>query len=305
MSRLSRCLFFLLYIAAVPFARAQDGFAHDVTGGQGGKSVVARNPDEFRAFATSPDSLIISVEGMLPIGTVNVASNKTIVGLGPNSGFKGTLSIAGGASNVILQNLNFTNPMNKKGKGGGDGVSVYGGRRVWINQCTFYDCGDGCVDVSKGADWVTISWCKFSYTKQRDHRFTMLAIGPEKKKVKNKLHITLHHNWWAEKCDQRMPAARKARVHLYNNYFSCSGNSYCTNARADTELLSQNNYYLGVSDPSVVEKGAKIRASGNIYKDCTGRKDENQNDIFKPPYEYKLDDTKRVPDLVRAGAGAR
>jgi pectate lyase len=245
---------------------------------------------------------------MLSIGGVNVASNKTIRGAGSNAGFQGNLFLPRGTQNVILQNLTFTNPMNKKGKGGGDGVSVYGGRHVWIDHCTFRDCGDGCVDISKGADWVTVSWCKFFYTKQPKHRFTMLVIGPEKKKVKKKVHVTLHHNWWAEKCDQRMPAARKAEVHMYNNYFTCSGNEYATNARDGAEILSEGNYYDGVRNPFYGEKGSDLHVKGNIYEHCSGKMDDgddDDHDVFKPPYDYKVDSAKKVPDKVRDGAGAR
>lgn len=296
-------MFFLLG-AAGP-GRAQEGFAADVTGGAGGEVVTVRTAEEFRARAGAQEPLTILVEGHLRVGNVEVASHKTIRGTGRTPTLHGTLFITRGVTNVILQNLHITNPMNKKGKGGGDGVTVRGGKRIWIDHCTFFDCADGCIDVTDGSDFVTVSWCKFFYTKQPKHRFTMLAVGREGKKHKNKLKITLHHNWWAEKCDQRMPAARKALVHMYNNYFSCRGNSYCSNARRDAEFLSENNYYDGVRNPFYGEKGSRLKESGNIYHDCTGRRDKGDAKVFKPPYPYSLDKTKNVPDLVRAGAGAR
>jgi pectate lyase len=297
------CLCTLLFLPG--FSGAQDGFGGQATGGAGGREVLARTPEEFKSLAAAPEPLIIRVDGPLSVGLAPVSSNKTLVGSSSAAAIRGNLMIGGGVQNVIVRNLTFTNPMNKKGKGGGDGITVRGGKNVFIDHCTFLDCGDGCVDVTEGADFVTISWCKFSYTKQPKHRFVMLTAGREKKKHKNKVKITLHHNWFAENCDQRMPAARKARVHMYNNYFTCSGNSYCSNARKDAEILSESNYYEKVQNPCYAEDGGKIRVSKNIYKDCTGKIDNRNDKVFEPSYEWKVDKAARVPDIVPAGAGAR
>jgi pectate lyase len=283
----------------------QDGFGGQATGGGAGREVVARNAEELKAFVAAPEPLVIKIDGPLSVGLVTVGSNKTLVGSGPSATIQGNLLIGGGAQNVIVRNLTFSNPMSSKGKGGGDGITVRGGKTVWIDHCTFRDCGDGCVDVTEGADFVTVSWCKFSYTKQPKHRFVMLTTGREGKKHKNKAKVTLHHNWFGEKCDQRMPAARKAQVHLYNNYFNCSGNSYCTNIREGAELLSESNYYEKVQNPCYSEDGGKIRTSKNIYKDCTGKIDNRNDKVFEPRYEWKVDKASNVPEIVKAGAGAR
>lgn len=287
---------------------AHEGFAGNVSGGGDGAVVTVKTTEEFCAKAQTPEPLVIRVEGTLNIGSVAPASNKTIVGIGERPTLVGQLFLGGGVENIILKNLFITYPMNKKGKGGGDGVTVRGAKRVWIDHCTFVDCGDGCVDVTEGADFVTVSWCKFYYTNQPEHRFTMLAMGRDKdrkkKKVKNKLNITLHHNWWADNCGSRMPAMRKAEVHMYNNYFSCSGNAYCTNARPDTELLSENNYYEKVQNPLYAEKNVRMKTVDNIFDDCTGKAERRDDKVFKPPYPYSLDKTRKVPDIVRRGAGA-
>jgi pectate lyase len=234
-----------------------------------------------------------------------VASHKTIIGKNAGAVLTGTVLLGGGTQNVVIRNLTFTNPSNKKGKGGGDGITIRGGKNVWIDRCTFHDCGDGCVDITEGADLVTVSWCVFSYTKQPGHRFTMLAMGREKKKHKAKVRVTLHHNWWAEKCDQRMPAARKAHVHMYNNYFTCSGNAYCSNARKEAEILSEANYYESVQNPLYAEDGGKIKVVKNIYANCTGKIARGDDKVFTPPYAWKVNKAGKVPEIVRAGAGAR
>ncbi len=302
---LSRPFLFVVAILLGGAAWAQDGFGGKATGGAGGRQVVARSAGEFRAFVAAPEPLVVRVDGALFVGLAMVNSNKTIVGANPQAVLTGNLMVGGGVQNVIIRNLTFTNPMSKKGKGGGDGITIRGGKNVWIDHCTFHDCGDGCVDITEGADLVTVSWCKFSYTNQPGHRFTMLAMGRDKKKHKNKAKVTLHHNWWAENCDQRMPAARKAQVHMYNNYFTCGGNSYCSNAREDAELLSEGNSYEKVQNPCYSEDGGKIKTSKNIYKDCTGKIAKGDDKVFTPPYKWKVDNAGKVPEIVRAGAGAR
>ncbi len=297
--------FFAVVLIVVGPALAQDGFGGGATGGAGGRIVTARTAEEFRGFVALKEPLVINVEGALNIGFSNLTSNKTLVGKDANATLIGALMLGGGTQNVIIRNLTFTNPMGKKGKGGGDGITIRGGKNIWIDHCTFHDCGDGCVDITEGADLVTVSWCKFSYTKQPEHRFTMLAMGRDKKKHKNKAKVTLHHNWWAENCDQRMPAARKALVHMYNNFFTCSGNSYCSNAREHAEILSEGNYYEKVQNPCYGEDGGKVRAVKNIYKDCTGKIAKGDDKVFTPPYEWQVDKAGKVPEIVRAGAGAR
>lgn len=299
----------LLCLASALPSPAQDGFGGNATGGSGGATVTAKSAEEFHAYMNSPENLIVLVEGTLRIGIANVTSHKTIAGVDKTSTLIGNLFIGSAAQNIIIKNLNVTNPMSKKGKGGGDGITIRGGKLVWITHCTFFDCGDGCIDVTEGADWVTVSWSKFYFTNQPKHRFTMLAVGRDKnrkkQKVKSRLRITLHHNWWAEKCDSRMPSVTRAEVHLYNNYFRCAGNSYCTNVRAGAELLSQNNFYEGVNNPSYAEEDGKMKTEGNIYEKCSGKAENKNDDVFSPPYAYTLDKTKHVPVLVQERAGAR
>ena len=42
------------------------------------------------------------------------------------------------------------------------------------------------------------------------------------------LNVTWHHNWWADNVNQRMPRSRRGKIHIFNNLFTATGNSYCT-----------------------------------------------------------------------------
>jgi pectate lyase len=83
------------------------------------------------AIAT-PGPLNICVRGMiaLPGPMHDVASDKTIIGVGSGSGITGGGLDIDEASNVIIQNLNFRN-------WGDDAINVQdGSTRVWIDQAS-------------------------------------------------------------------------------------------------------------------------------------------------------------------------
>lgn len=284
--------------------KAQDGFCMvngTTTGGAGGPTVTVTNGTDFNTQINIAGPRIIQVQGPITIGRVNTTANKTIIGLGTNAMLYGNLNISdsGGATNVIVRNLRISNP-------GGDGLTIWNTRNVWIDHCTFIDCGDGSCDMNRGSQYVTVSWCKFIYPTQLEHRFTMIADGYNNGAgTTNFGWYTLHHNWWSTRADQRMPASSYGRLHMYNNYFTATNNSYASNARCDTEILSENNYYAGVKSPIYKECNGKISTAGNIYVGTTGNApDAGTDTVFVPPYAYTLDATMGVPSLVMASAGA-
>ncbi len=269
-----------------------DGYGAN-TGGNGGTTVTVNNADDFLSYATSDDSYIVQVSGTIDLDgeRADLGSNTTITGVDENSTIIGNLNVTDENSNVIIKYLTITNP-------DGDGVSVWTGYNVFVNHITFYDCGDGCCDITRGSDYITVSYCKFYYVDQEDHRFTMILGNTDE----SDYHTTIHHNWWAENCDQRMPSGSYSLAHVYNNYFSCEGNSYCTNARIDATWLVESNYYDGVSDPCYYENGGIMEINDNYYNDCDGEMSESNGSV-SVSYSYSLDDVSDVPDIVTESAG--
>jgi pectate lyase len=102
-----------------------------------------------------------------------------------------------------------------------------------------------------------------------------------------------------------MPADRFGQVHMYNNYWDCVGNDYCSTARNIAQMLSQNNYYQGVKSPLAKEGAAKLKTSGNTFASCTGTQATSNDTVFTPSYGYTLDATSDVPARVKGGAGNR
>lgn len=280
--------------------RAQDGFCMvngTTTGGAGGPTVTVSNGTDFNTQINMNGPRIIQVQGPISIGRIFTKADKTIIGLGTNATLLGNLNISD-TSNVIVRNLRITSP-------GRDGLTIWNSQHVWVDHCTFYDTGDGACDMNRGSQYVTVSWCKFIYPTQEEHRFTMIADGYDNGGTITYGYYTLHHNWWSTGSGSRMPASSYGRIHMYNNYFNCTNNGYCSNARCETEFLSENNFYSGVKNPIYKECTGKIKTAGNVYVGTYGKTpDAGTDSVFTPSYAYTLDATVNVPTIVMGGAGA-
>jgi pectate lyase len=283
---------------------AADGYGRNATGGAGGTSVTVTTAAAFKAAVESTATSTITVSGTIDLGAsgrVNMSTgNKTIKGANSGATVKGTIQLSG-VNNVIIQNLNIS--ANTGAAASNDGISVNGSTNVYITKCTVYDCTDGNIDVCKGSDYVTVSWCKFYYTRDNGHNFSNL-IGSSDTDTGG-YHHTWHHNWWSTGCKQRMLADRFGPCHMYNNYWNCSGNDYCTTARNVTQMLSENNYYEGVKNPLAKEGSAKLKTSGNVFSNCTGTQVTSSDSVFTPNYGYTLDTAANAKTRVLAGAGNR
>ena len=183
---------------------------------------------------------------------------------------------------------------------------VNGSHHVWVDHCTFVDCSDGELDITVASDYVTVSWCKFMYLNQTDHKFVNLIAASDDDS--GNYRITFHHNWWSTGCAARMPMSRYGTVHLFNNYYNAPGNQYCSNARTNAQFLSENNLYRQVRSPIYKESNGRIRTQGNIYESWSGTAPDSGTDtldavLTPPPYAYALDPTVNVPNLVTNGAG--
>lgn len=71
-----------------------------------------------------------------PQNPINVASNKTILGVGDKAAIKGKgLRFVNGASNIIVQNIAVTD-LNPEFVWGGDAISFSGADLIWIDHVT-------------------------------------------------------------------------------------------------------------------------------------------------------------------------
>jgi pectate lyase len=326
------CLSFTsgVFAAADGWASVSDanGTPYNLTGGAGGPTVtVTDEPNLFKYACTLTGPYIIQVSGTINIHTVGgdpnsleIKANKTIRGIGTNPTLVGNVGFANRDGNIILENLNITNPHMGDAY---DGISLKQDiHNVLVTKCTFYDTGDGAFDITNRSNYVTVSWCKFYYNNPapvEDHRLACL-VGSSDKQTDDigKERVTYHHNWWANRVKERMPRVRYGKVHVYNNYYSnldAGDGAYCIGVGCGSHIRVESNYFN--TAPKLWENyytGQKDCHSdghigwntGNIFYNCSdpGWATNEYSTTFTPPYPYTLEDTNTVPASVQAYAGA-
>ena len=119
--------------------------------------------------------------------------------------------------------------------------------------------GDGATDFKKNA-FITLSYNHYI----KNHK-TGLVGGS------NSQHtacITFHHNYY-EECSSRLPLARQANMHMYNNYYYKSS-SYSMSIRANGYAFLENNYFEGGQNPYELQTSTDngngyVKALNNIF----------------------------------------
>jgi len=103
------------------------------------------------------------------LGVIHVASNKTLFSANGVTLRHGGL-IIDGQSNIILRNLKFRGlwEWDDATQGaydlqGWDFISITtGSHHIWVDHCDIGKAYDGQLDIVRGSDQVTVSWCRFS-----------------------------------------------------------------------------------------------------------------------------------------------
>jgi len=274
------------------------------TGGDGGDTVEPTSADELIAYAASDEPLIIQIEGSFDVPRLNVASNKTLVGIGNAATLNGGVRIRGkddaNVENVILRNLHVNGGPSDADD---DAMQIYFAHHVWIDHADIYDGPDGNLDITHASSWVTISWTKFRYTsayvkpsgEDSDHRFSNLLGHSDNNSSEDtgRLKVTFHHDYWGERVIERMPRVRFGEVHVFNNYYNAPNNNYCIGGGLEAHLLVENNYFDDVKDPHRFQDDgdtAAIVARNNTYvgiADTTAK--DTRGAAFTPGYTATLE----------------
>lgn len=304
------------------------------TGGGNATPVTVTTLAQLQAAAKGTTASVIYVKGVLPNGVVEVGSNKTIVGI-CGAEIHGHLEL-NGSVNVIIRNIKIvgyavgncaSDPAFNSSVGcssGADAISVQNGaHHIWFDHCDISDGTDGNLDVTKGSDYITISWTKFHYTSRTDnqgsdstgasgHRYSNLIGGSDTEASAGKLNITWHHNWWANNVYERQPQVRFGKNHLFNNLWTSSGNNFCVRAVIDAHILIENNVFSGVKDPHLFYGSASSTSyitadsAKNTYTNATGSKlTGGSGAAFAPTYSYSMDALAQVQSLVTNGVGPK
>jgi pectate lyase len=284
------------------------------TGGAGGATVTATTLDQLRSFCAQAGPLIIRVVGTITgAESIRVSSNKSIlgapgahlIGIGFTIGANSQFGLIG---NVIIRNLIMEKPLAPIDK-----VTIQNGaHNVWIDHNEFFsdldhgiDFYDGQVDVTHGADFITVSWNVF-----HDHFKNSLVGNSENTGDEDSGHlrITYHHNFFNQ-VDGRNPSIRFGTGHVYNNYYLDIGD-YGIASRQNAQIRVERNFFDGVPIPIRADTslsdvpGFVNQVDTNRFVNCGPSSIITAPGNFVPPYDFVLDAVDDVPGIVLQGAGA-
>jgi len=274
---------------------------------------------------------------------IRIPSNTTIIGDQAGARVIGANFVLQDAENVIIRNIQFENifdcflhwdSINSVWNPEYDNVTILSSKHVWIDHNSFtdgdkpnsqpithfgqgYGQHDGELDIIKGADFITVSWNRFS-----NHDKIMLIGSTDKPTFDvGKLRVTVHHNAF-ENSIQRMPRVRYGQVHIYNNYYNEANNpslQHVLGVGISSKIFAQNNYYLlppSITAAKIIKayKGTAIHTEGDIV-------DKKPTDLlaaynaahstaplagdvgWTPTFHGPVDPAQCVPSLVPRNAG--
>ncbi|MBI3350498.1 MAG: hypothetical protein HY020_25285, partial [Burkholderiales bacterium] len=271
---------------------------------------------------------------------VRLTSNTTLIGEGPGAGFVNAWIDITSVSQVIVRNLHLVAPCDvgpvwdpTDGALGNwnsqyDAIGIVTATQVWIDRNTITDapvtddtlpiengktkqCHDGAIDITKGADLITVS-----YNVVTAHDKTMLIGGSDSlTSDAGKLRITIANNVF-NGVTQRVPRVRFGQVHVFNNYFSGSksaspyAHSYSIGAGKSANILSHANVFAVdgatgcdsvVTYPSSDHSGVFQDSGSTLNGAALGACSVLPGATFTPGYVFK----PRPAALVKANALAQ
>ncbi|MFD0856229.1 polysaccharide lyase family 1 protein, partial [Actinomadura adrarensis] len=268
------------------------------TGGAAGQTVTVSSASQFRTYVTSSSPYVIRVNGTISIsGMQNVASNKTIIGVGTAGRISGGGLNLDSVRNVVIRNLTFTGASD-------DAINVQdNSTNIWIDHNDLSRGYDGLIDVKRGSDYVTVSWNRL-----HDHDKSMLLGHSDSNAGQDtgRLRVTYVHNWF-DGTGQRHPRVRFANpVHVLNNYYS-NISSYGVASTENAGVYVERNYFENVRRPTSLQEGSSdqgnIKVLNNYLVNSGTPATRNPSSVRAIPYSYTPEANNTVKATVMAGAG--
>lgn len=268
------------------------------TGGGDKKAVTVKSSSELKNLVKGTNSEVIYVSGKIG-GSYSIGSNKTIIGL---SGAEiGNVTLKG-SSNVIMRNLKLS--------GGEDTVSISSkSHHLWFDHLDMCDSNDETLSITHGSNYITVSWCKYWFTRSGDHRFGGLVGHSDSNSSEDsgKLKVTYHHNWYSDKVIERMPRVRFGQVHVFNNLFESNDTNYAIRCGVDANILSEKNVFIDQKkcfDLNNSNSNAVLQSIDDLFVGSCGSTTGKGGSAFNPPYNYSTESTNGLAEKIRSGAGA-
>lgn len=166
------------------------------------------------------------------------------------------------ATSIEVRNITFTDytedACSFEGGTSATDVDKFDSQRLWVHNCTFnrgknyWDVtdeqdkadGDGATDF-KRASYITIA-----YNNYYNNHKTGLIGSDDNVTTAN---VTFHHNFY-EICESRLPLARQANMHMYNNYYYGSTNTNMS-IRSGAYAFIEACYFDNANNPIVTQLG--------------------------------------------------
>lgn len=269
------------------------GFGHDALGGRGGQIYVVTDSSDRDPVNPVPGTLrhaVIQTEPLWIVFSSNmliklkqeliVNSFKTIDGRGAN------VHIVGGGcitlqyvSNVIIHNIHIhhcgpsgeanvrSSPTHYgwRTKSDGDGISIFGSSKIWIDHCSLSNCKDGLIDAIMGSTGITISNNYFSH-----HDEVMLLGHNDAYALDSGMQVTIAFNHFGEALVQRMPRCRRGYIHVVNNDFT-QWEMYAIGGSANPTINSQGNRYTAPANQNAKEVTKRVDTDERDWTDWNWR----------------------------------
>jgi len=318
------------FVAATPKPIGWASMNGGTAGGGTATPTVVTTLSAFNTAAKGTTAAVIYVSGNLGQGTYTIGSNKTVIGCsGTNPTLGGHVGLAT-STNVIIRNMNIVGyncalpEVNIASGGqcqnGTDALTIdKSSKNVWIDHNAISDGSDGNMDITHGSDFITVSYTRFSYSSARTdpndtgamgHRVSNLVGHSDSNSAEDtgKLNVTWHHNWWAQNVMERQPRVRFGKNHIFNNLYSATGNNYCIGAGYYSNILDQDNVFVGSKQPIELQysnSSTIVVSKGNLYAGTTGTTADKGTGAFTPPYAFTSAAASAVQADVQANAGPK
>lgn len=275
------------------------------------EAVTVDSMDALQREASGSNSKIILVTPGNYNGILKPGANKTIIGIAPGVTLNGNISITGSdVYNVIIRNLAVRGlPCGSYDdcKNGDDAVYIgQSAHHIWLDHLDIADGQDGNCDVTRAADNVTISWTKFHYTYDKEHRYSNLIAGSDSEaESTGKLNITYMNNWWGDRVNSRQPRGRFGKIHMLNNYHQ-TGGSQIHGVGYNMSLIAENSYYEEPGQSIFTDMGSPLGWRGIGNAGNASNMNDSRGTVFSIPYQYTAMPASQVKQVVTSsncGAG--
>ena len=234
----------------IGYATVQDdrGTPYLVTGGALGDTVAATTLKELRDYLARSEPYIVTFSGQVQgAAEIEITSNKTLLGLGPQAHLKGIGLVINRARNVIVRNMQISHVTPQ------DAIEINNrSQNIWIDRCQLFsdrahhkDFYDGLLDIKNESSFITISRSVF-----RDHFKTSLISSGDQAVADSVIRVTYHHNHFYN-CESRLPSIRFGKAHIFNNYYQNSKTAI--NSRMGACVRVENNYFENVGTAVMME----------------------------------------------------